>query len=690
MNQKTRRAKYNSGHWFSLAASLAVLLTVGAGNAKAQLLLNEANAVGIGTDSYIEADTAKPYEGYDYGVLPHSGNNEPPYSANPGDTLGNPFPADVDTGTAGNQTTLPNGWTGMTGWARIKYNGGDWMELVVTEDHTDLRGWTLYWENNDNNFGIGFTADDRGFIKMTNDPVWANLRAGTIITLSEDSYAYEIRDGYPLAPEFSYEHDTGYAYDLRTNTGFDPFDGNNDWHIHFHVDEDYTDDGIATRWFEGYSDIKVDNDDWRMAIFDASNTTLADQVNQVASRDDLDLTTGLVGGFVGESAAGWGGGGVNNQEVITYRGDPSGTSDVGDYEDVDFSTFGTPNLYNNSTETTLDGVQDFSGIRNPVIQNTHDWVGSGTANFGSTSSWEKADDNTTPTAGPNTLWTARLSNDTGVAKTAQVLTNTTVDFVTVEGSSSEMTLEVASGATLTVDGSDQQGRILVYGGGTLAGGGTFAASIVELFEGGKIAPGSSTGTLSIDGDLVMNEGSLLEIDLAVVGTTVTCDQLALSGDLSLAGTLQIVFNGTTFPIPGSAFTFLTFDSVTGDFDEYLGLDIGSDSPLEVVFYADHADLVMSGLLPGDANGNGTVDGSDATILANYWQHGVGMTTPDATWSMGDFNGDHVVDGSDATLLASYWQCSTSGGAPTAVPEPTAVVLALFGGLALLAVRRLGR
>ena len=55
-------------------------------------------------------------------------------------------------------------------------------------------------------------------------------------------------------------------------------------------------------------------------------------------------------------------------------------------------------------------------------------------------------------------------------------------------------------------------------------------------------------------------------------------------------------------------------------------------------------------IPGDANGDRIVDGSDATILANYWQQ---STTLGA--SAGDFNGDGFVDGSDATILANYWQ-----------------------------------
>ena len=63
---------------------------------------------------------------------------------------------------------------------------------------------------------------------------------------------------------------------------------------------------------------------------------------------------------------------------------------------------------------------------------------------------------------------------------------------------------------------------------------------------------------------------------------------------------------------------------------------------------------------------------------------VGMTNPDATWAMGDFNGDGIVDGSDATLLASHWQEGANLG--STVPEPSTWIL-LLGLLLMAAARR---
>ena len=90
-------------------------------------------------------------------------------------------------------------------------------------------------------------------------------------------------------------------------------------------------------------------------------------------------------------------------------------------------------------------------------------------------------------------------------------------------------------------------------------------------------------------------------------------------------------------------------------------------------------------IPGDANGDGRVDGSDVTILAGNWQYGVGEVDPDGTWAMGDFNSDGRVDGSDVTILAGNWQYGVTAAA-SAVPEP-GVMLLIFSAIVGMLIRR---
>ena len=111
-------------------------------------------------------------------------------------------------------------------------------------------------------------------------------------------------------------------------------------------------------------------------------------------------------------------------------------------------------------------------------------------------------------------------------------------------------------------------------------------------------------------------------------------------------------------------------------------------PTDAVFQIDQVSHDLDGPLapivpdniPGDANSDGKVDGSDVTILAGNWQKGVsdGLT---ASWAEGDFNGDGKVDGSDVTILAGNWQYGVEAVA-SSVPEPSSMVLLLsiFGGL----------
>ena len=86
-------------------------------------------------------------------------------------------------------------------------------------------------------------------------------------------------------------------------------------------------------------------------------------------------------------------------------------------------------------------------------------------------------------------------------------------------------------------------------------------------------------------------------------------------------------------------------------------------------------------IPGDANNDKKVDGSDVTILAGNWQ-----TMTGATWDMGDFNGDGKVDGSDVTILAGNWQAGVTTAAAS-VPEPSTIFLILGGMFSVLVIRR---
>jgi hypothetical protein len=133
--------------------------------------------------------------------------------------------------------------------------------------------------------------------------------------------------------------------------------------------------------------------------------------------------------------------------------------------------------------------------------------------------------------------------------------------------------------------------------------------------------------------------------------------------------------------PGQASEFVIY---TNSHVFMASLAIVTDgSAVQVASYATPA-------LPGDVNFDGIVNGQDIALIASDWLHmGVGIA--------GDANYDGIVNGQDIAVIASHWldTAGSSGGGGvaggagggSAVPEPSTVVLAAVGGLALLACRQ---
>ena len=86
---------------------------------------------------------------------------------------------------------------------------------------------------------------------------------------------------------------------------------------------------------------------------------------------------------------------------------------------------------------------------------------------------------------------------------------------------------------------------------------------------------------------------------------------------------------------------------------------------------------MRPMIAGDTNQDGLVNGLDIANVASHWLQ-IGPGTP------GDANGDRVVNGLDIALISANW-LNISAGA-TSVPEPSTIVLATLGVIALLAYR----
>lgn len=177
---------------------------------------------------------------------------------------------------------------------------------------------------------------------------------------------------------------------------------------------------------------------------------------------------------------------------------------------------------------------------------------------------------------------------------------------------------------------------------------------------------SSTILSSIDSDNAMIPGTNVWFESTAAFLAAFEDALATDG------TLDMVLMAPDAEADWGIGNYITFGS-----DDHLNAEY---LPQLILQLQDVAPDV-----PGDANHDGKVDGSDVTILADNWQAGVPGGDSNVTWEMGDFNGDHMVDGSDVTILADNWQFGVTTSA-AAVPEPGVVVLILSALASTLLIR----
>jgi len=193
-------------------------------------------------------------------------------------------------------------------FGRVQGNGGDWIELVVIADHLDIRGWTLDICDG------GVCGGD--LLTFSNDLVWSDLRAGTIITVAEDE---------------------------PTDLSFDP--GSGDWWMNVQA----TNGGPGT--YITASNFPVNQNDWKLSILDDGANVVYGPIGEHVPEDPV------AGCFPPQDD-------LNSGEIFRLEEAPSALVDpcittLNDYEDGVLSSFGSPNLWNSGLAT-----QNFDTLRN--------------------------------------------------------------------------------------------------------------------------------------------------------------------------------------------------------------------------------------------------------------------------------------------------------------------------------------
>lgn len=247
-----------------------------------------------------------------------------------------------------------------------------------------------------------------------------------------------------------------------------------------------------------------------------------------------------------------------------------------------------------------------------------------------------------------------------ISGTGGQLTKTGTGTLTLTGSSTYTGATAVNGGKLLVNGSlSTSSAVTVATGGALGGSGTVGAVVVQ--SGGTLAPGASPGIFNV-GNLTLNSGSTLNIELDGTTPGTGYDRLNVTGTVSLGGA-TVVFSGTHGFLPGDTFTFILNDSTDAVTGTFSGLAEG----------AQISNFLSSGTIATISYIGGT--GNDVTLTISG--------TP-ATWSADTANGNGSNNATSDSLRirrnGSEIQFSADDGAtwPTFVVYDKTSVLTLQG------------
>jgi hypothetical protein len=137
-------------------------------------------------------------------------------------------------------------------------------------------------------------------------------------------------------------------------------------------------------------------------------------------------------------------------------------------------------------------------------------------------------------------------------------------------------MTIGSGSTLTTTGYTQTGgstvvngtldtAIFTLAGGTLGGSGTVLGDLV-LSSDGSLSPGNSPGLFTVNGDYTQDSLATLEIELGGLLRGDEYDVLVVTGNMELAGTLDVTLYDGFTPSEGDSFDILDWGTLSGTFD----------------------------------------------------------------------------------------------------------------------------
>jgi hypothetical protein len=277
---------------------------------------------------------------------------------------------------------------------------------------------------------------------------------------------------------------------------------------------------------------------------------------------------------------------------------------------------------------------------------------------------------------------------------------------------------VQTGGTTHLENASLAAAELAIAGGTLSGAGSVTGDVIvggDPTTTATLSPGTANlGELAIAGALQLLPESTLRIDFAQQGANVGADKVAVSGNVTLGGTLDLRNLAGVNPVPGAVYEILTAGSFEPGsfFDDILGLETpeGGSFGFDFDFQITNGLDVVYTMSKGDMNADQVVDEKDAERFAwairdrnTYFQRFLFDFDPEVECApdpqegctfvsdvMADMDGDGFNTFADIPLFVSVVN-SAAGAAVissadvlqflTPVPEPTAGMLAWLAWLA---------
>jgi autotransporter-associated beta strand protein len=258
---------------------------------------------------------------------------------------------------------------------------------------------------------------------------------------------------------------------------------------------------------------------------------------------------------------------------------------------------------------------------------------------------------------PATRFTHRFDNDIRLLDDLEITGDGTQQFV-INGDIAdyhEPRRVIKSGSSsVTLAGSNT-----FRGGLSINAGRVNTTSIAGdvINNGGTFAPGPTRALINVAGDYTQH-GGVLEIELGGLARGMQFDSLAVSGNITLGGTLQVSLAGGFVPQPNQSFMIL----------DWAGERVGAFDAIELPALASHLGWNTSRLystgrisvetfqLPGDLNGDKFTDAADFVLWSKWnsrfaaWQAQFGSSAAgDSAALSADLNADNVVDAADYVL-----------------------------------------